>query len=92
MTIAEVQRECKANKEIEERRMRNWAHLFHLEPQLIGVAVASLFGSKGDYPEIVDIFPDLFDREEYEERKHQQNMKQAYNNFMAFASQINKRR
>lgn len=86
MTIGEAVRACDAHQE----RRRDEAYFAFTNAMAVGLFVGSMFGSKSP-PHIQDIYPELFDREEYEEAEQERKDAISAANFMKFASAINER-
>lgn len=87
MTIPEVNRAIKAWSWREERNNRFACTLAYKVPTLISMAV---WNGK-EYPEIYDVFPDYFDKEEILKARRKQQIQKDMDVFRAWAEQINKR-
>lgn len=87
MTIPEVNRYIKAWGWREKRQQQFAAGTLYQLPTLIAIGI--LDGKK--YPEIYEVFPSLFDKEEIEEAKRRNELEKSRANFMAWAESFNKK-
>lgn len=88
MTISEAMRELEAKIWMIEAEHKTQAHIAYGQAITVGSCIASVFGSS-KLPEIYDIFPEYFPREEAVEQ--QQKMDKSVENFIKFANAHNKK-
>lgn len=90
MTISEVVRQADANNYIRKQEMIERAQLNYQLPQLIGLVISNMFSkSKTDYPEIYDLYPHLFNKEQFIAEKQKIETEKSVANFMKFAAMHN---
>ena len=87
MTIPEVNRHIQAWGWRREEEQKFFAMSFYRMPSLIAMAV--LDGKK--YPEIYDIYPNLFNKEDIEQARQEQEVKRSMEVFKAWAESYNMR-
>lgn len=94
MTINEIAREINANQKRLKQEMQFQAQLAYLQPQLTAMLIGSMFSKNGGnkYPELYELFPQLFDEEIIEEKKQKMMTEKSVANFMNFAMAFNKKR
>lgn len=69
MSLDEIRRKLESYKRVREQQAREEATMAWKLADLIGVSVSRLFSKNNKYPEIEDVFPELFDQTERENRK-----------------------
>lgn len=87
MTIPEVNRAIAAWGWRENRNHIFMTSLCYKLPSLISVAI----WEPKNYPEIYEVFPDLYNKEEIEEQKRKQQIQKDMDVFKAWAESFNKR-
>lgn len=91
MTFAELDRLIASKKRMEKHRAQEKATYDYIHAALIGRAFAASMDSKNKFPEIYEIYPSLFDREERESQKQEQSNQLSALRFKQFAKSYNKR-
>ena len=90
MTVAEIQRYMEGAI----WRMKSKAQFDYSLANLIGVSVARIMSNDVSYPQIEEVYPDLFEEEVKEQRRQKEEelvINNSVNNFMAFAMKHNSR-
>jgi hypothetical protein len=88
MTVAEIQRYMDGAI----WRMKSQAQFDYSLANLIGVSVARIMSNDVSYPQIEEVYPDLFEDEIKEKRRQKEEelkINNSVNNFMAFAMKHN---
>lgn len=88
MTVAEIQRYIEGA----EWRMRTQAQYDYVLADLIGVSVSRVMSSEVHFPDIADVYPNLFEKESEEEIQTKQEeiaTVNSTNRFMEFALKHN---
>ena len=88
MTVAEVQRYIEGA----EWRMRTQAQYDYVLADLIGVSVSRVMSSEVQFPDIADVYPNLFEKPSEEEIKSKEEevaTVNSTNRFMEFALKHN---
>ncbi len=91
MTVAEIQRYIDGAI----WRMKSQAQFDYSLANLIGISVARIMSNDVKYPQIEDVYPDLFEdiiKEKRRQKEEEIKINQSVNNFMAFAMKHNSRR
>lgn len=75
-------------------RMKSQAQFDYTLANLIGVSVARIMSKDVSYPQIEEVYPDLFEdiiKQKRQEKEQELKMNNSVNNFMAFAMKHNSR-
>ena len=95
MTIAELERLVKSKKRVMKQQAEAEAKLRasfdYTLADLIGRSVARIYSNSARLPEIAEVYPSLFDREEVETKKAQKKQELSALRFRQFAQSFNKR-
>lgn len=91
MTFAELDRLVVSKKRMEKYRSQERATYDYLLAALIGRAFSAGMDNKVTFPEIYEAYPSLFNREERENQKQEQNDQLSALRFKQFAQSYNKR-
>lgn len=76
-------------------RMKQQAQFDYSLANLIGVSVARIMSNNVTFPQIEEVYPDLFEEEIKEQRRQKEEeiaIQNSVNNFMAFAMKHNSKR
>ena len=91
MTIAELQRAIESRKRIQERALKERATFDYLLADMIGRSVARIYSSSAKMPNIAEVFPALFDREELEAQHQVKRDELSVLRFKQFTQSFNKK-
>lgn len=91
MTLAELVRFIESYKRRERNRQRERALYDYTLANLIGRSVARIYNSSNTYPDISEVYPNLFESEELEEQKQKQKDILSALRFKQFADAFNKK-
>lgn len=89
MTIGEVERAVESKKRVEKAKMQDRATLDYILSDLIGRSIARLYSSSATMPEIHDVYNNLFDEKEIEEKKQEKTLELSALRFKQFAQSYN---
>lgn len=89
MTIGEVERAVESKKRVEKAKMQDRATLDYILSDLIGRSIARLYSSSATMPEIQDVYNNLFDEKEIEEKKQEKTLELSALRFKQFAQSYN---
>lgn len=90
MTIGELNRATSSRIRVQKTRNQERALYDYILGDLIGRSMARLQSSSATYPKIYEVYPSLFDKEEYEDRQQERIMEQSALKFKQFAESFNK--
>ena len=91
MTFAELDRLVDSKKRMEKLRAQEKATYDYILASLIGRAFAASMDNKNKFPEIHEVYPSLFDREERLNQKREQSNQLSALRFKQFADSYNKK-
>lgn len=91
MDLNEVRRAMNAAIERHKEEMREKAMFVYSLAELINLGTARALGGKGDWPEIEEVFPSLFDAEKMQEERRLQKGQRFAEQFKAYAEAWNER-
>ena len=91
MTFAELDRLVASKQRIEKHRAQERATYDYRHAALVGRAFAAGMDSKAKFPEIYEVYPSLFDKEERENQKKEQSNQLSALRFKQFALSYNKK-
>ena len=91
MTFAELDRLMASRKRVEKYQAQQKATYDYILAAMIGRAFASSMDSKAQFPEIHDVYPSLFDKEEREAQKQEQSNQLSALRFKQYANFHNKK-
>lgn len=89
MTYGEVERAIESKRRVQEREAKEKASYDYVLGNLIGISVARVYNEDTKYPEIYDVYPNLFDKEKIEAERYQRTMELSAQRFMTFAKSFN---
>lgn len=91
MTLAEVERDIKSRKKMQQIEDQKRASYDYILADLIGRSIGRLYSSSNHYPDISEVYPSLFDSKEIQEIKQQQKYELSALRFKHFAQSYNDR-
>lgn len=91
MTLAELERALDSKRRTEKLRLQEKAVFYYKLADTIGYSVARLQSSSNKMPEITEVFPELFDAQEIEEKKAEKRAELSALRFKLFAEAHNKK-
>lgn len=90
MTLGELNRATDSKIRVLKAQQQERAMHNYILGDLIGRSNARLHSSSASYPKIYEVYPSLFDAEEYEEKRQQRIMEESALRFKQFAESFNK--
>lgn len=91
MTIAELERALESKRRIEKARAQEQASFDYILADLIGRSVARIYGSANKMPELIEVYPSLFESQQIDEQKAVRQDELSALRFKQFANAFNKR-
>lgn len=91
MTLAELERAIDSKKRINKLQNQQKAANDYILADLIGRSIARLYSKEAKYPEIYDVYPQLFNKAEMEQAKQNAQIKLSTERMQQFAESFNKR-
>lgn len=92
MTIGEFDRLLESKRRVQKVEAQRQANFDYILGDLIGRSIARIYNSSNDYPEIYDIYPEFFNKEEMEQAKQERIMELSAQRFTEFVKSFNKRK
>lgn len=89
MTLAEINRYVEAQERIRKREAKERATFDYIHAMLVGRAFS--VSKDNPYPEIYEVYPELFDGQSKEEKKQEQRTQLSALRFRQFALSHNKK-
>ena len=89
MTIAELQRVIDSKLRVMKLQAQERAINDYTLADLIGRSIARIYSSTATYPDIAEVYPNLFDAEELEQKKQEQKTELSILRFKQFANTYN---
>lgn len=90
MTLAELIRAIESKKRIHKEQLREKAVQDYILGDLIGKSIARIYNSSATYPQIYEVYKDLFDSEELKEQRQEKLDTLSALRFRQFANHFNK--
>lgn len=91
MTIAELERSLRSKQKLIKAQAQERATYDYLLAELIGRSVSRIYNSSNKMPEIAEVYPNLFDSAELEEKKQAKKAELSALRFKQFANSYNQR-
>ncbi len=91
MTIGELERAIRSKQKAVKAKAQEQATYDYILAELIGRSVARIYNSSNKMPEIAEVYPNLFDAAEIEERKQAKKAELSALRFKQFANSYNQR-
>jgi hypothetical protein len=91
MTIGELMRQIESKQRVRKLEAQEKAAHDYILAELIGRSVARIYNSSNKMPSIAEAYPTLFDAEEIEEKKQEQQAELFAIRLKQFAASHNKR-
>jgi hypothetical protein len=91
MTLGELDRATKSKIRVQKAQQQEVALHNYILGDLIGRSNARLHSNSAKFPKIYEVYPSLFDAEEFEERQQQRIMEESAERFKQFAESFNKK-
>lgn len=91
MTIAELERALKSYKRKQLEAAKEKASYDYILANLIGKSIARVYSSANTYPEIQEVYPNLFNNEDLEEKRQAKKAELSALRFRQFADFHNKK-
>lgn len=91
MTISELIRAVESKKRIEKKQAQEQATHNYILANLIGVSVGRIYSNSTKYPEIYEVFPQLFDMPQSDEEKQNKQDELSALRFKLFVNSFNEK-
>ena len=91
MTIGELDRSIKSRMRVKKVKDQELAIHNYILGDLFGRSMARLHSSSVTYPKIYEVYPSLFDEEEYEQKRQERITEESFERLTQFAESFNKR-
>lgn len=91
MTVGELDRSIKSKIKTKKIRDQELALHNYILGDLIGRSMARLHSSSVTYPKIYEVYPSLFDEDEYEQKRQERITEESIQRLKQFAESFNKR-
>lgn len=92
MTIGELVRLFDSKMRVKKVQDQELAIHNYILGDLIGRSMARLHSSSATYPQLYEIYPSLFDKDEFEERRQERITEESIKRLTQFAESFNKRK
>lgn len=92
MTLNEVHNYLNSYARREQRRLREKATFDYQLANLIGISVSRLFSANNKMPEIYEVYPEIFDIQEIENKRQEMRTKQSVDRLMDFVQAYNQQK
>ena len=89
MTIAELQRVIDSKLRVMKLQAQERAINDYTLADLVGRSIARIYSATATYPDIAEVYPNLFDAEELEQKKQEQKTELSILRFKQFANTYN---
>ena len=89
MTLGELERAINSKRRVEKLRAQEKASFDYILADLIGRSFARTQSSANHMPEISEVYPSLFDSQEIQEKKQEQQAELSVLRFKLFAQAYN---
>lgn len=91
MTFSELTRLFESKARVKKMQDQELALHNYILGDLFGRSMARLHSNSVSYPKIYEVYPSLFNKEEYEERQQQRITEESIQRLKKFAESFNKR-
>ena len=91
MTFAELDRALSSKKRVIKQEAMERASFDYILADLVGRSVSRIYSSSNKLPDIAEVYPALFDKEELSQKKQEKQMELSALRFRQFAESYNKR-
>ena len=91
MTLAELERLIKSKQRVMKMEAKQKATFDYVLADLIGRSVSRIYHSNNKLPQIAEVYPNLFDSAEIEEKRQAKRDELSVLRFKQFADTFNKR-
>ena len=91
MTFAELERAIDSKRRMEKLRAKERASYDYILADMIGRSISRIYSSSASIPEIEEVYPSLFNKEEILEKKQEQKAELSALRFKQFANSFNKK-
>lgn len=92
MTIGELNRITNSKLRVKKVRDQEVAIHNYILGDLIGRSMARLHSSSVTYPQIYDVYPSLFDKDEFEQKRQERITEESIQRLKQFAESFKKRK
>lgn len=91
MTLAEAIRQIESKKRQQKAQAQEKASYDYILADLVGRSVSRIYSQSAEMPQIADVYPLLFDKQEVEQQRQQKQNELSVLRFKQFANTFNKR-
>lgn len=92
MTIGELGRLFNSKARVKKAEEQNMALHNYILGDLIGRSMARLHSSSATYPQIYEVYPSLFDKDEFERKRQERITEESIQRLKQFAGSFQKRK
>lgn len=90
MTFGEFDRFLESKRRVQKAELQRQANFDYILGDLIGRSIARIYNSSNEYPEIYEVYPEIFEKEKIEEARQERTLELSALRLKEFATSFNK--